>query len=155
VVPRVLVQELKQEVAEGQEHQRDGEHMGHGVLAQSVVVWELKQEHEVVPMLILSAVLHVLDHALKDDLADMQSPPRDGQDIQLGVLVQYDVDKELRQEQEHVLVVVLALHHVLVHLLKEGLVEGLEHQQGGHLLEHGVLVQSDVELEHKHEQEVV
>jgi len=70
VVPRVLVQELKQEVAEGQEHQRDGEHMGHGVLAQSVVVWELKQEREVVPMLIQSAVLHVLDHVLKDDLAE-------------------------------------------------------------------------------------
>ena len=47
--------------------------MGHGVLAQSVVVWELRHEREVVPMLIPSAVLHVLDHALKDDLADMQS----------------------------------------------------------------------------------
>ena len=47
--------------------------MAHGVLAQSVVAWELKQGHEVVPMLILSAVHHVLDHVLKDDLADMQS----------------------------------------------------------------------------------
>ena len=44
--------------------------MAHGVLAQSVVVWELKHEREVVPMLILSAVLHVLDHVLKDDLAE-------------------------------------------------------------------------------------
>ena len=47
--------------------------MGLGVNVLSAVVWELKQEREVVPMLILSAVHHVLDHALKDDLADMQS----------------------------------------------------------------------------------
>ena len=47
--------------------------MGHGVLAQSAVVLELKHVREVVLMLILSAVHHVLDHALKDDLADMQS----------------------------------------------------------------------------------
>ena len=50
------------------------------------------------------------------------------------MLVQSDVELELKQEQEHVLVVVLALHHVLVHLLKEGLVEGLE------VSEHNVLV---------------
>ena len=42
------------------------------------------------------------------------------------MLVRSDVELELRQEQEHVLVVALVLHHVLVHLLKEGLVEGLE-----------------------------
>ena len=53
-------------------------------------------------------------------------PPRDGQDIQHGVHVLYDADKDIKLEPEHVLVVVLVLHHVLVHLLKEGLVEELE-----------------------------
>ena len=52
--------------------------------------------------------------------------PRDGQDIQHGVHVLSDVDKDIKQEHEHVLVVALAQAHVLVHLLREGLVEGLE-----------------------------
>jgi len=155
VLHHVLVHLLKEGLVEGLEHQPDGQLMGLGVNVLSVVEWEDKHVHEVVSTLIHLVTHHVEDQPLNHDLVDLESPPRDGQDTQHGVLVLSDVELELRQEPEHVLVVVLVLHHVLVHLLKEGLVEGLEPRRDGHLMEHGVLVQSDVELEHKHEQEVV
>jgi hypothetical protein len=120
-----------------------GQDIVHGVVVQSDVVLEHKQDHELVLILILNVeIADALDLPLKPKHVEELSHQRSGQDMEHGVHVQEVVVVELKQEDVLVsILILLVILHVLVPLPKQNLVVIVLLLAGGVDMEHGVLVQ--------------